>query len=485
MKLKTPVMIALIALSVACAPEIKDPMAGLGADGSSFVPKGNPDYKALSVGLVISENTKNTEAYIGRSNVDIAGYVDINEKVQNLVRVFQKHFKNVVMLKKIDDAPDAHVDLVAVLDVYVYYHSTIFQKQRVAVKVVLLNPDRTQIDFISVEGARRGNDGHGMGAEKIGTAVSMAADDARDLLEAGLFSSQKLQDFARSAAAEKLKSTAAGVKPVAAASAPPRRENGHSDVDKPDYAAPEDVNKFAVVVGVEKYASLPPADFADHDAEAVRNHLIALGFAPRHIKFLHGQSATRSKMAAYIEDWLPKNVNSESTVFFYYSGHGSPNAKTGQGYLVPVDGDPEYLDRTGYSLSELYKRLGNLPAKHVFVALDSCFSGAGGRSVLAKGARPLVTKINLDPMSGSKIVTLAAAKGDQISGTLSEQEHGVFTYYMLKGLNGAAAKNGEVTAQSLYHYLKPKVEDAASLDNRDQVPQLFPAAGAGLVIRAR
>ena len=313
----------------------------------------------------------------------------------------------------------------------------------------------------------------------------MAADDARDHLEASLFSSQKLQDFARDAAANKPKTTLTGVGSVASVPTALHRENALSDVDKPSYIAPEDPNKFAIVIGVEKYTSLPTADFANHDAEAVRSHLIALGYAPRHIKVLQGEGATRSKMAAYIEDWLPKNVTPDSTVFFYYSGHGSPDAKTNQGYLVPADGDPEYLDRTGYSLNELYKRLSALPVKHVLVALDSCFSGSGGRSVMAKGARPLVTQIDLDPMSGDKVVTLAAAKGDQISGTMSDQGHGVFTYYLLKGLNGAAEKDGQVTLQSLYQYLKPKVEDAASLDNRDQVPQLFPVSGAGMVIRER
>ncbi len=485
MKLRSAMMLALTALTFACAPQIKDPMAGLGTGAASARLNSGLDDKALSVGLILSENTKNTAAYIGRSDIAKYGYIDIDKKIQDFIAVFRSHFKSVVILQTIGEAPDAHVDLVVVLDVYAYLRSTIFQTQEVAVKAILLSPDRAPIDSIAVEGERRGTEGSGLGAERIGTALSFAADDARNLLEAGLFSSRKLQDFARSAAAEKPKSAAPRAERVAAAAAPLHRENAPSDVDKPDYSAPEDPNKFAVVIGVEKYASLPAAEYADHDAAAVLNHLIALGFAPRHIKVLRGQNATRAKMAAYIEDWLPKNVTPKSTVFFYYSGHGSPDSKTSQGYLVPSDGDPEYLDRTGYSLNELYKRLGALPAKRVLVALDSCFSGAGGRSVLAKGARPLVTQINLDPMSGDKIVTLAAAKGDQISGTMNEQSHGVFTYYMLKGLNGAALKNGEVTLQSLYQYLKPKVEDAASLDNRDQVPQLFPAAGAGLVLRAR
>ena len=50
-----------------------------------------------------------------------------------------------------------------------------------------------------------------------------------------------------------------------------------SDVDAPTYHRPEDARKFAVVVGIEKYKSLPAAEFAERDAQAVRAHLEALG----------------------------------------------------------------------------------------------------------------------------------------------------------------------------------------------------------------
>jgi hypothetical protein len=252
-----------------------------------------------------------------------------------------------------------------------------------------------------------------------------------------------------------------------------------SDVDEAKYSAPERPGDFAVVIGIEKYSDLPPATFAEHDAQAVRNHLHALGFADRNIVLLLGQHASLSGIKKYVETWLPKNVTENSTVFFYYSGHGAPDTGSGQAYLVPFDGDPQFLAQTAYPLKQLYTELGTLKAKQVIVAMDSCFSGAGGRSVLAKGTRPLVSKVDmggLDP--AGKLVAFSAALGDQISGTIDEQGHGAFTYYFLKGLNGAAAdKSGAVTTKALYEYLKPKVEDAARLQNRDQMPKLMPEGG--------
>ena len=256
-----------------------------------------------------------------------------------------------------------------------------------------------------------------------------------------------------------------------------------SDVDKPAYTTPENAANFAVVIGVEKYASLPAADFADRDAEAVRAHLLASGYPARNSYFLSGQQATRAQIAQSVNSWLPGRVSPASTVFFYFSGHGAPDPKTSQAYLVPMDGDPEDLDSTAYPIKLLYEKLGKLQTKHVIVALDSCFSGAGGRSVLAKGTRPLVGKIDLGGLP-ENVVALTASDKSQISGTIEDQGHGVFTYFMLKGLSGEAKNDaGHVTMRSLYKYLTPKVQDAARMHNRDQTPQLFNAKQAGATLR--
>lgn len=275
----------------------------------------------------------------------------------------------------------------------------------------------------------------------------------------------------------------AAVKTNAESRAPAAPKAIVSDVDKPAYATPENADNFAVVIGVEKYASLPAADFADRDAEAVRAHLLASGYPARNIFFLGGQQATRAKIAQSVNTWLPGRVTPASTVFFYYSGHGAPDPKTSQAYLVPMDGDPEDLDSTSYPIKLLYEKLGKLKARQVIVALDSCFSGAGGRSVLAKGTRPLVGRIDMGGLPDN-VVALTASDKSQISGTLEDQGHGAFTYYMLKGLSGEA-KNGDghVTLQSLYKYLTPKVQDAARMHNRDQTPQLLNAKQAGAALR--
>lgn len=225
------------------------------------------------------------------------------------------------------------------------------------------------------------------------------------------------------------------------------------------------------MIGIEKYSELPSAKYADRDAEAVVAHMKALGVPRRNIIHLSGAKAGRSSLVKYLNSWLPRNVTPASRVFFYFSGHGAPNPKTGEAYLVPWDGDPKFLEDTAYPIKRLYSQLASLKAKEIIVALDACFSGAGGRSVLAEGARPLVTNVDIQTEKDSPLTLLTAASGDEITTTLNDKGHGMFTYFLLNGLNGAAKDSqGDITAQSLFSYLKPQVQDEARRQNREQTP---------------
>ncbi|MEK7232730.1 MAG: caspase family protein [Elusimicrobiota bacterium] len=267
----------------------------------------------------------------------------------------------------------------------------------------------------------------------------------------------------------------------AAAGPSPSAPLVRSDVDNPGPARRERPDDFAVVVGIGRYSDIPEAQFAERDAEAIKNHLLALGIPSRNLIHLSGEKAVKSSMEKFLETWLPKNVSGKSRVFFFFSGHGAPDLQSGQAFLLPYDGDPGFLENTGYPIKRLYEKLSSLKAKEVIVAMDACFSGAGGRSVLAKGARPLVMKVDTATVP-QKLTVFAAASGDQITSTLEDQGHGTFTYYFLKGLSGGAKDDsGAVTARALYDYLKPKIQDAARRQNRDQEPVLHGQGDRELV----
>lgn len=242
-----------------------------------------------------------------------------------------------------------------------------------------------------------------------------------------------------------------------------------SAIDRPQFSAAERVmgeRDLAVVIGIEGYQNLPKSDYSYDDARLVREYVKALGFKERNIEWLTDERATKSSIEKTIEVWLRNKTQPDSRILVYYSGHGSPDPATGEGYIVPYDGDPNYLAVTGYPLKRLYEKLGALPARETVVILDACFSGAGGRSVLARGTRPLVMAAAEAPRSGTMVV-LTATQGSQISASSPEKGHGIFTYYFLKAL-----QEGKKSVADIYAYLKPLVEDEAKGLNVQQSPSL-------------
>ncbi len=242
-----------------------------------------------------------------------------------------------------------------------------------------------------------------------------------------------------------------------------------SDVDEiPQLASLPANNSYAVIIGIESYRGLPKSSFSKQDAVLMKAYLKVFGFQERNIELLTDERASKTDIEKSLEAWLPNRVKKDSTVFIYYSGHGSPDPASGEAYIVPYDGDPNYLSVTGYSLKRLYETLGKLNAREVVVVLDSCFSGAGGRSVLAQGARPLVMMTETTILS-SDMAILTATQGSQISTSSPEKGHGIFTYYFLKAL-----KEGKKNIADIYEYIKPQVEDEAKVINVQQSPSVNP-----------
>jgi hypothetical protein len=204
-------------------------------------------------------------------------------------------------------------------------------------------------------------------------------------------------------------------------------------------------NAYALVVGIEQYRQgLPSADYSAHDAEIVDKYLTGvLGYPQENVVRLLNDRATKTDLEKYVEGWLPNRVGKDDTVFLYFSGHGAPNPQTGDAYLIPYDGDPAFVEKTGYPVKRLYESLGKLPAKQVVVMLDSCFSGAGGRSVLARGMRPMVISVENPVVANGKTVVLTASAGNQVSSTYLAKGHGLLTYFFLRGLKGEGDRNND------------------------------------------
>lgn len=239
----------------------------------------------------------------------------------------------------------------------------------------------------------------------------------------------------------------------------------------------------ALIIGIGKYREekIPAVKYAARDAEVMAKYLENLGGIPKaNIQILTNEKASKSDIQAYIEDWLPRRINENSTVFIYYAGHGAPGEQGKSAYIVPYEGQPDFPSQL-YSLQSMFDSLGKLKAKEVVVLLDSCFSGAKGRSITHTGARPLVMKpADISPLN-NKVIVIAGASGSQISSDYDRARHGLFTYSILKGMRGEADKErtGAVNLGGLYNYVKTNVSEKASLElNRDQTPVLLSSESA-------
>jgi uncharacterized caspase-like protein len=74
---------------------------------------------------------------------------------------------------------------------------------------------------------------------------------------------------------------------------------------------------------------------------------------------------------------------------------------------------------------------------------------------------------------------------DQISSSSPELKHGIFSFYVMKGLEGEADmnKDGKITAGELQAYLADMVPRQALKMNRKQEPQLVGDSERVLVVR--
>lgn len=248
-----------------------------------------------------------------------------------------------------------------------------------------------------------------------------------------------------------------------------------SDVDR---NIPETNNtnpyRYAIIIGNEDYHSFQKdlnseqnVPFAAEDANVFKQYCVkTLGIEERNIVLLN--NATSAKMSQEI-DFLTRLASREpkAEIIFYYAGHGFPNEKTKEPYLIPVDVNASNLE-SAISLYDLYSKLSNTGAQKVTVFLDACFSG-GGRDAGLVASRGIRVTPKKDALTGN-VVAFSATSADQIALQYAEKNHGMFTYFLLKKLQESG---GECTYSELFNYLSKNVGDNSLRVNRkEQTPEV-------------
>jgi hypothetical protein len=241
-------------------------------------------------------------------------------------------------------------------------------------------------------------------------------------------------------------------------------------------------NAWALVIGIEKYRDVPPPTGARadalHFAELAKT---TLGVPADHARIATDERATKADIERELE-WLKASVPMGSRIYFFFAGHGAPDAARGTPFLLPYDGDPKYVDSSALPLDKVLASLGGTKAQEVVAFVDACFSGAGGRSVLPPGTRALVRVREAPPSFTPKVALFSSAGGAEISGPTRAGNEGLFTRVLVEALGGGAADidgDGNVSLGEVVSWVRPRVAREARHDNRDQNPVLTAGAAVG------
>ena len=250
-----------------------------------------------------------------------------------------------------------------------------------------------------------------------------------------------------------------------------------SDIDKniPE-AINSNSNTFAIVIANETYNKEANVPYAVNDGNIFKEYCRnCLGIPEKNIHLITNATLNDIRHEVkWIQD-VAEVYKGDAKIIFYYAGHGIPDEKSKNAYLLPTDGYGSDV-ATGYSLENLYKTFGSLPSKSITVFLDACFSGAKRDGNMLASARGVAIKVKQTIPVGNMVV-FTAAQGDETAYPYKEEEHGLFTYYLLKKLQET---KGNATLGELSDYIKEQVERQSIVTNgKLQSPSIMATSSIG------
>jgi hypothetical protein len=228
---------------------------------------------------------------------------------------------------------------------------------------------------------------------------------------------------------------------------------------------------WAVLIGINEYQQWPKLKYAVNDAQAVETLVRKLGFDE--VIMVLDRDATQQRILRVLGDELYAKTQDDDRVFIFFAGHGqTQDLPSGgkDGYIIPVDGDLNNYYSTAISMQQLQRLADRIRAKHIFYAMDACFSGL----LLQLRGEALNNPPGEFTTVPARQVLTAGAEGEKVAETGG---HGLFTKSLLSGLAGAADLNrdGYITASELYQYITPQVLE----ESRNSQNPVFGRLGYG------
>ncbi len=243
---------------------------------------------------------------------------------------------------------------------------------------------------------------------------------------------------------------------------------GEGGVTTQTVAAPRIDKRWAVVIGVGEYQSpdIPDLKGAPLDARSIKEFLESDAAGPfDEVLYLENEKATGAAMREALFVFL-QQADWDDLVVIYFAGHGAPDPGRPENlYLLPYDADLNALAATGFPMWDVKTALRRqIASERVLVIADACHSAgtADGEAVGGLEGNPIAGGF-AQLFTPSRRLMMTAADVNEFS---QEDErwggHGVFTYYLLEGLKGAADADGDaiITFTEVFDYVSNNVRQA-------------------------
>lgn len=233
--------------------------------------------------------------------------------------------------------------------------------------------------------------------------------------------------------------------------------------------------RWAIIVGINKYmdTSIKPLEKAQTDAIDLAAKLEASGefdyiftFTDKSNDLLDPNLPTKTNIMKKIDTVL-REAGENDFILFFFSGHGISDV-SGNGYLISIDANLYDPFTTGVKVEDIISKLQIKGIKKNLIILDAC------REVINKDTKGL-SEIGLKEKEYNEAVVSAifySTKSGYYSYESKDFPNGVFTHFLLEGMNGEADKdnNGVITLSELEQYVQYSVNDWAIRNSKQQKP---------------
>jgi uncharacterized caspase-like protein len=237
---------------------------------------------------------------------------------------------------------------------------------------------------------------------------------------------------------------------------------------------------YVLSVGINQYKNPRMSlNYARPDADSFSKIMDEKGtnlFKSIELHTLYDEQATRGGILAKL-DALAGKINPEDVFIFYYAGHGS--MVDNQFYFIPTEAlrlyDASALHKEAIDAGALQERFRNIKALKQLIIMDACQSGGSVELLANRGASEEKAIAQLSRSAG--IHVMASAGSEQFAAEFTELGHGLFTYVLIRALQGeadGAPKDGKVTIYELKSFIDDQVpEMTRKLKGKPQYPYTF------------